>query len=215
MGLWKLWYFMAVFLSLSIAWSAFIPQAIAWLASFIASAWKVVKPNFVIHNFTEVFIYSGLAAIFVPVMNTISASILLVLISVYDMIAVWKSKHMVSLAKFQASSNLFAGLSVPKSREVLKQSMKGNLKMKAEKSKSDDSAVAIIGGGDIGFPLIFAGTLLPAYGLAYTAIIPLCAAIGLAVLFAISKKGRFYPAMPFVSAGCFVGFGILWLVHYF
>ena len=48
-------------------------------------------------------------------MNIFSASILLVLISLYDMYAVWKSRHMVAMAKFQSSSNLFAGISIPKS----------------------------------------------------------------------------------------------------
>ena len=49
-------------------------------------------------------------------------------------------------------------------------------------------------------------------GMAQALLIPLSAAIGLAALFAISKKGKFYPAMPFVSAGCFVGYGIAALI---
>ena len=40
------------------------------------------------------------------------ASILLVLISIYDMIAVWKSKHMITLAKFQLDTKSFAGLAM-------------------------------------------------------------------------------------------------------
>ncbi|MBI2664814.1 hypothetical protein HYX10_05750 [Candidatus Woesearchaeota archaeon] len=199
MRLWKLWYFFAVLLSLAVAFAAFIPQLYAWTASLAASLWKVLKPNPVIHNLTELFIYSGLAAIFVPIMSVFSASVLLVLISIYDMYAVWKSKHMVSLAKFQTASRMFAGISIPKN--VVK-SPAGKKMVKGESS-------AIVGGGDIAFPLLFAGTLLPNFSLQQILIIPVFATAALAMLFLISKKGKFYPAMPFVSAGCFLGYAVL------
>ena len=48
--------------------------------------------------------------IFVPVVNVVSMIVILFLISVYDFIAVWKTKHMIRLAKFQAKMKLFAGL---------------------------------------------------------------------------------------------------------
>ena len=203
--LWKLWYFLAVALSLSIAWSIFLPQIIAILAALAASTFKVLKPNFIIHNLTEVFIYSGIAAIFVPIINILSASILLIIISVYDMYAVWNSKHMVRMAEFQTSSNLFAGFALPKSPKDLKKNEKQLAKGKAHSTDS----IAVLGGGDIAFPLIFAGTIMAKYGIQKAFIIPAFALLALALLFYISKKGKFYPAMPFISAGCFVGYGIV------
>jgi len=209
--LWKLWYFLAVTLSLAIAWAAFIPQLIAGFAAFAAAVFKVFKPNFIIHNLTELFIYSGLAAIFVPIMNVFSAIILLLLISAYDMYAVWKSKHMISLAKFQISSNLFAGLAIPKSLSLVAKTTATvkNKKIGSKKVKGTEDRVAIIGGGDIGFPLLFAGTVMAQVGFQKAFIIPIFATLGLAILFFISKKGKFYPAMPFVTAGCFVGYAVI------
>ena len=43
-------------------------------------------------------------------------------------------------------------------------------------------------------------------------LISLCSGLALMGLLFFSKKGRFYPAMPFISAGCFAGFGIILLV---
>ncbi len=210
--IWKAWYFLAVTLSLAVAWTVFIPQAIAWITALIASLLKLFKPNFIVHNFTELFIYSGLAAIFVPILNIFSAIILLLLISAYDMYAVWKSKHMVAMAKFQTSSNMFAGLTIPKSLSSITKITISKTKKTSSKKTSKEASVAILGGGDIAFPLLFAGTIMAQFGFQKAFVIPVFATLGLAILFALSKKGKFYPAMPFVSAGCFVGYGIILLI---
>ena len=205
-NLWRLWYFLAVTFSLAVALAAFIPQVIAGIVAVASAAYKVLKPNFLFHNLTEIFIYSGLAAIFVPILNIFSASILLLLISAYDVYAVRKSKHMVAMAKFQTSSNLFAGLAIPKSLSMTKVT---TAKKVSSSKKSPKESVAIIGGGDLAFPLLFAGAAMMQVGFLKAFIIPVFAALGLAFLFYISKKGKFYPAMPFVSAGCFIGYGIV------
>ena len=206
--LWKIWYLASTFATLGIAWAAFMPARIAWAIAFAAATLKVFKPNFIIHNLTELFIYSGLAAIFVPVMNITSAIILLLIISAYDMFAVWKSRHMVSIAKFQINSNIFAGIAIPKTET--KTQHQGKTTPDRQK-KNGENSLAIIGGGDIGFPILFAGTVMASYGLQKAAIIPIFATLGLLALFLISKKGKFYPAMPFISAGCLVGYGIVLL----
>src|SRR3989338_6494583 len=75
--LWKIWFFAAVVISLSIAFSAFINPTIAFLIS-LGLAWlKIFRPSSIIHNVTEIFIYGGLAAIFVPIMSVTAAAILL------------------------------------------------------------------------------------------------------------------------------------------
>ena len=75
--------------------------------------------------------------------------------------------------------------------------------------------MAILGGGDIGFPLIFAGVVLKEWGLWQSLPMPLFAGLGLSFLLWKGKKDRFYPAMPFISAGCFLGLFVVWLLGYF
>lgn len=207
---WKLWFLLAVVISLSTAWAAFIPVEIAFIAALILAWWKIFKPNVWVHNFTELFIYGGLAAIFAPLFNLFSISILLVLIAGYDAYAVWKSKHMITLAKSQAEAKVFAGLLIPyklgklvKKKEVTEEKTAGITlpKMKVR--------TAILGGGDIGFPLIFAGVVLKEMGLWQSLLIPFFALAGLAVLLYYADAKKFYPAMPFISAGCFIGLGVV------
>ena len=74
------------------------------IIALILTYFKVFRTNIWVHNFTEIFIYGGLAALIVPIINVFSAFALLIAISLYDMFAVWQSKHMVSMAKFQTKS---------------------------------------------------------------------------------------------------------------
>jgi presenilin-like A22 family membrane protease len=209
--LWKAWFFVAVLLALTIALNPYIIWLFAKIGlqvSFIniitlfvalsLAYFKVFKFNPIIHNLTELLVYAGIASLIVPILTLSSIVILLIIISVYDIYAVWKSKHMVKLAKFQTKTNNFAGLLIPKQKIKKAPGVKG----KKVKVKS-----AILGGGDITFPLLFNGVYLKYSGdiLGSLIIVAMCT-LALAGLFYLSKKNKFYPAMPFLSLGCLLGF---------
>ena len=217
---WKAWFFLAIWGSLAIAFSVIIKENIALILGLILTYFKIYKPNAIIHNLTEVFIYAGITIMIAPIFSVYWAIMLLLAISVYDAIAVWKSKHMIKLAEAQTQNKMFAGLLIPytnpkKKKTSIKISIPKNMKSKKVNS-------AILGGGDIAFPMIFAGsvmTFLIQSGLpkeiAYfqSLIIALFSGIALFILFIKSEKGKFYPAMPFITAGCLVGYGIIMLLH--
>lgn len=124
---------------------------------------------------------------------------------------------MVKMAKFQTESKVFAGLmlhySLPK---------KAN-EAKSKKVKSIRKS-AILGGGDIAFPLLFSAAVMEhliidaglpqASALLQAMVITVLATAMLGLLLLKSQKEKFYPAMPFISIGCFVGYGILWLLNF-
>ncbi|MBU0457759.1 MAG: presenilin family intramembrane aspartyl protease [Nanoarchaeota archaeon] len=212
MLIWKLWFLIAIVISLTVAWSIFIRKEIALLFALGLGIWKIFKPNVWVHNLTELFIYGGLAVIFVPLFNLLSVIILLILISVYDAYAVWKSKHMITLAKSQTKAKVFAGLMIPYKvgKIVSKPKKKVLVGTKLTKVRT-----AVLGGGDIGFPLIFAGVILKVFGLWQSLIIPFGALLGLAVLLWKGNEDKFYPAMPFISTGCFLALGVVWVIGLF
>ena len=190
MKLWKLWFFISITLTITIALNAFIPQYLALAIGIIAALIKVLKPNIIVNNLAELFIYGGLAAIFVPILNLFSITILLILISIYDFYAVFKSKHMIKLAKFQTKSKIFAGINIP---------------YKFKEAKKEKVTTAILGGGDIGFTLFFSGVVLKEFSFLSAVIVSLATSLALLSLFLYSKKGKFYPAMPVLTLGCFLG----------
>lgn len=188
--LWRFWFFISVLVTLIISFNVFFGILFAIIFAFVLTLWRLFIPNPIVHNFTELFIYGAMATIFVPILNLWSIFILLILISIYDYIAVRKTKHMVKMAKSQTKAKLFAGLAVPYEKNV-----------------------AILGGGDIGFPLLFAAVVMINFNLNLfdfrTYIVPLFSGLMLFTLFTFGEKKKYYPAMPYITLGCVLGLGIL------
>lgn len=219
----KLWFVVVVFLCLLISFTLifyyFFPSFIRILGKNIALAeaialplallltyYKIFKRDILLHNFSELFIYGGIASVFVSFLNVYAALFLLFAISVYDIYAVWHSKFMVKMAKFQINKlKIFTGFFVPYMNKETLAKLKEMKKTKGKNMKKVSVSLAILGGGDVAFPLIFAGTVLLAYGFVNALIVVLSTALALLFLLAFSEKGKFYPAMPFLTAGCILG----------
>ena len=215
--IWKFWFFATVWLTLAIAFAAFISNFLAAILALIITILKLYKPDVIIQNLSEIFIYGGLAAIFVPMINLFAAFMLLIVISIYDFVAVYKTKHMIKLAKFQSKSKIFAGLLIP--YEKGKISIKDKITSKTE-IKQKKFRVAVLGGGDIGFALIFAGVVMKDLmlkeavltGFLKTLIVPIFVSLALLILLLKGQENKFYPAMPILSLGCFLGYLVVLVV---
>ena len=72
---WKVWFLLAVVIALTISWGAFIQKELALFLALAIGIWKVFRPNVWVHNLTEIFVYGGIAAIFVPLFNVFSVVI--------------------------------------------------------------------------------------------------------------------------------------------
>ncbi len=222
----KTWFFLVTVLALGISLTALLPAVkfvsiIALSLGFFLALAKIYKRDFIAHNFSELLIYPGIAAIFVPLLGLFGIIILLVLISVYDMWAVWKSKIMQKMAKFQMNElNIFGGFFVPyaskKEKEkirLIREKVKNKKMTKKEAEKKGIKVnVAILGGGDIIFPIIASGVILKTWGVWPAITTTFGAFLGLLSLFMFSEKKKFYPAMPFITAGIFLAIGICWLI---
>jgi presenilin-like A22 family membrane protease len=206
----KLWFFVVVLIALGIFFTSFFPNQkyislIALVFVFPLALIKVYRRNFLIHNVTELAIYPSIAAVFVPLLNFWTIIILLVLISVYDMWAVWHSGVMQKMAKYQINElKIFSGFFIPyisnKVRMQLKKLPKSKLKNKKVKAN-----VAILGGGDVIFPIITAGVMLVQFGFWPAIFVIIGATLGISYLLFVAEKKKFYPAMPFITAGIFLG----------
>jgi len=191
---------------------------------------KIFRRDIIIHNITELLIYPGIAAVFVPILGIFGIIILLLAISLYDLWAVWKSEIMQKMAKYQINNlRFFTGFFIPyadKKQKIKIQKIKQKaLKLKNEKKekflekefkKSKIKVnLAILGGGDVIFPIITAGVFFKMLGIIPALIITLSATIGLLGLFISARKGKFYPAMPFLSSSMYIGMMIIFLLREF
>ncbi len=241
----KTWFFVVICIALFLCIYAFeklipfiinptlavvIPIIISIPLAFI----KVYKRNFLIHNFTELLIYPGIALVFVPILNIWTIFILLILISGYDIWAVWHSGIMQKMAKYQINKlKIFAGFFVPYISKKMKSRIKKLKAMakktgKKPKSRKIKINVAMLGGGDTIFPIITAGVILktssinlpfglPSFigGFIPALFVIAGATLGLSYLFFCSEKKKFYPAMPFITAGIFLGIILSYILTIF
>jgi len=217
----RAWFFVVVVLAIAISlnsllkdytsYSYLIVLALALPLGFL----KIYRQGIIIHNLTELLIYPGIAAVFVPILSPLTIIILLVLISVYDMWAVWHSKIMIKMAKFQMNElKIFAGLLIPDLSKKVRMQISKIKKSKKSKNKKIQVSLAILGGGDIVFPAITAGVFLRAFSIVPALFVLFGALAGLAFLFLISEKKKFYPAMPFITGGIFLAL-IIWKIFLF
>ena len=213
-GIWKGFFFFTALMTIWVSVSVLIHPLAALVIAAVAAFLKVRARNVLIHNLTEPFLYAGIALILVPVLSVPWALALLAIISVYDYWAVFRSKHMVTMARGLQKSMVFAGLSIPygKSGKVEATYGKGR---KAKGTETEEITVAGLGGGDITFPLLFTGAVLQSLALSgipklsaflLSLILPAVLTVTLVVMLMKASKGKFYPAMPVLSAGCVLGY---------
>jgi presenilin-like A22 family membrane protease len=129
--------------------------------------------------------------------------------------AVWHSGFMQKMAKYQMNTlKIFGGFMVPhaskKTKEKIKL-LKAMPKAKQKKSKIRMN-IAILGGGDVVFPIITAGVMLVSFGFSYALFAIAGATLGLAALFMMAEKKKFYPAMPFITSGILIGLLASWII---
>lgn len=212
----RVWFAFVVMIGIALALNAFLSKiviyssAIALLVALPLAILKVYRRNIVIHNITELLIYPGIAVIFIPLLNVWAAVVLLVLISLYDAYAVWHAGFMQKMAKYQIEKlRVFSGFFIP---YVKSNSRIASAPKKLQNKKNMKVQVAILGGGDVVFPIIVSGVVMRFMGIVPALLVSFGATLALAVLFYFSEKGKFYPAMPFISVGCLVGLALGYLI---
>lgn len=215
----KIWFFAVILIAIGIFFNSFFPDEkyfpyLALVFALPLAIIKVFKRNFLIHNLTELVIYPSIASVFVSLLNFWTVIILLILISVYDMWAVWHSGIMQKMAKYQINElKIFSGFFVPYISKSVRMKLK-KLPKSELKDKKVKANLAILGGGDVVFPIIASGVMLRQFGLFPAIFVMIGATLGLSYLLFFAEKKKFYPAMPFITAGILLGILVSFLTGF-
>lgn len=164
-----------------------------WMVDFLALLimgaivfWRIKKPSIFNHNLCMVLALAGIGGIFSLSVSSETVVLLLVLFSVYDFVAVYKTKHMQRMASEMARHDAILALVIPSRTRDFKTSLTG----KGVKKRS-----FVLGGGDIAFPLLLAGSLVRE-GLFFSSLVAVFSLFGLFFSFYIFYKKGFKSAMP-------------------
>ncbi len=141
----------------------------------------------------NILLFVSISAIISLYLNITTALILIAIISVYDYISVFVTKHMITLAK------TFSGSSF------------GGISLMARKTKK---AEVFLGGGDMAFPAILANEFFLHYNLTSGIFAVIGAVLGLSIILFFGKKGKAYPAMAAIGPMQFLFIGLYFLISF-
>jgi len=160
------------------------------------------KPCVLFHNILVVFGIAGTGSYLGLSLNPKSVVLLLILFSAYDYIAVYKTKHMVVMAKEMLQEGVIIGLILPHNLS--------DYKTPLSQVKPGGERFFVLGGGDITFPLLLCCSILY-QGLINSLIVAGFALIGFAfsfLIFSRQKTPRPIPALPPIALFSIIGYAI-------
>jgi len=200
----KTWIFKTIFILA--VFSGGILLLSVWLSDIVSLSlitflifWWWKKPSIFIQDLLIILGMAGAGSILGLNLNPQAVILLLIVFSIYDFIAVYKTKHMIRMAKEMIRSKAILGLIVPSELSSFKENLKG---------VRPGGKFLILGGGDIVFPLVFAVSLIP-FGILKSFIVAFFSLIGLffSFWFFISQKTRQpIPALPPIALFSIIGY---------
>ncbi len=188
-------------------WTVAIWSGIALGGVCVFALYK--HPEWYVIDAVGLLVASGSAAIFGISLGLVPTVLLLVALAVYDAIAVYRTKHMLSLADTVIELRLPVLLVIPKVAHYRFRAEATKFKEASAENKGEREAM-FMGLGDLVMPTILVVSAL-AFGKAEWGNLPALGAavgtlVGYAVLMGYVLKGRPQAGLPLLNGGSIVGF---------
>lgn len=195
------------------SWASFI-IVVFWLPLYAAISLSVVVglvwyflPRVWLHNIVLLIAMVSLAAVFGPLVSPWTMMIILLAIALYDFLAV-RFGYMLWMAKKLSQSYTLPAFIIPHTLKEWNNSLKEAV---LTDTSGEDRKYSILGGGDIGFPLLLVSAVFFADGFSSSILVALFALFGLisAYVMHMLLKGRPIPALPPIAGFCLLALLIL------
>lgn len=196
-------YAWGIFILLSLFFPVYVSIPVGIL---IGIAW-FFKPKVWLHNILLLISLVSVGLVFGYLLAPWTALLFLVIIAVYDFVSV-KLGHMMWMAQKLSESDVLPAFVIPGNLHnwnlnLKKSGFKILFETKGEKEYS------ILGGGDIGFPLLVTVSVFFVHGFTAAIIVSIFSIIGLIgayVAQAFLFKGKPTPALPTIALASIIGF---------
>lgn len=181
---------------------------LGWAGVLTYCLWK--RPEWWVVDVTGVVVAGGIASIFGLSFHILPAMILLIVLAIYDAIAVYKTKHMLELADSVVELRLPVLLVVPRKPgySFLKQP-----RIKEQLAGKEEREAFFMGLGDLVIPGIltisafrFLGSIIIAYSTLFGAL------IGFFILIKFVARGRAHAGLPLLNGGALLGYLISYYI---
>lgn len=215
--IWISFFFTFIYIFAALVYAAIgttdIANVIILLLSVFATVVLYKFPEWYVIDVLGILIGAGVASIFGVSLDVFPVLILLILLAAYDAIAVYKTKHMITLAEGVIDMKTPILFVIPKKRDYsfIKEGI-GKL------ADGGERAAFIIGMGDMIMPSILvvsANVFLSGYRVLGVINLPALGAIigslgGLAVLLHFVNSGKPQAGLPPLNGGTILGFLVGW-----
>lgn len=177
------------------------------LAALLMTLVFIFFRSVLVHNIGVVLGIAGIASILGLAISPTTALVLLVLLSFYDIISVYVTKHMVAMARNMIESGAPFGFIIPSEGASF-------LKPRHEAQARIGEQFMILGSGDVGLPLILACSLVGLY-VSEAVIVAAFSFIGLFLthlIFINQEVRKPMAALPPIATMAIVGYLVaLWI----
>ncbi len=183
----------------TIFFEIFFGEPIALILMLFFVFWWLKKPNVLNQNLLMIFGISGICSILGLSFKPENLILILILLSIYDFLAVYKTRHMVEIAKGMIEQKIIFGFVIPPDFLSFGESV--------EKIEPGGKFL-ILGGGDVAFPLLLSVSLIP-FGILKATIVSIFSLIGLFfsfLIFFFQKERKPIPALPPIAFFSIIGF---------
>jgi presenilin-like A22 family membrane protease len=176
--------------------------SLGFFLALALTAWKMFRPSILNQNIAAITSGSGVGALLGASLGVLPAVVFMLILSVYDFVSVFITKHMVTMAKALTERPTSFTVAAPPNLKALTYTG-----FKKSRRKTKKIHVFQLGVGDMVIPLMFSVSVLNKFSI----INSLAAIIGstlalLGLIYFMSKKPRPLPALPFITFGAFAGF---------
>ena len=195
----RIFFIFALFSGTWITLSFFTSEILAFAFSLILLSFYIFRPLVWLHNFILVLTLPGIAALLGSSLSPLTAAAILIIMSVYDYVAVYKTKHMVKMAKAMIAGRAIFAMIFPEHWH--------GFKIHINEAHPGEGFM-MLGTGDFVFPLIMAAS---AYSISQSASwvvfgFSLSGLLMMHLIFTFQKIRRPMPALPPLAAAAIFGF---------
>lgn len=201
----RFFFLFALFAGVITTLGVFTSQTQAFFLSVILIFSYIIWPYIWLHDLVLILTLPGIAALIGASLNPWTVVALLIVMSVYDFVAVYKTKHMVKMAKAMIAGRAIFAMIFPEKAEGFVENID---------NAHPGEGFMMLGTGDFVFPLILASSALSLNFLAPWLVLGF-SLLGLFIMHLIffsQKIRRPMPALPPLVAFSIIGFIITILI---
>lgn len=195
----KVFLWMIVFSGAEIVFSLFLNSLAAFVASLLVILLMILIPRVLVLNIAVILALAGIGAIFGLSITSIVAVWVLAILSVYDIIAVYFTKHMIKMAEGMIASKAIFGFIIPAKLSGFKEKL--SIVQPGEN-------FMILGSGDIVLPLILT-VAVARVSFLQSLVVAVFSILGLLLthlIFVNQKERRPMAALPPIAALSIIGY---------